>query len=453
MRPLPPGMKIELDLATRRTSHGALIGGSPRRMLRLSSAGRKALDELLSGHVESGAARLLGRRLVDAGIAHTQPKPSDPAGLVTVVVPVRDRPRQLARCLRALQPEVPVTVVDDGSRDPASIEAALQAHDPVRLIRRARCDGPAAARNASLRSVDSELIAFLDSDCVPSGDWLERLVGHFEDPTVGAVAPRVRPSSAPGTIGRYLASRSPLDMGRRAGAVRPGGRISYVPSAALIVRHAAIGEGFDEQLRYGEDVDLVWRMSQAGWTVRYDPSTIVAHDEPTGLRAMLLRRFHYGTSAAKLHTRHPRRLSAARLHATTIAGIGLLAAHRPRPATMLMTADALRSAIRARRRGMPVSLLLRWHAEANAKTLLALCSPAATLGLPLCVIACLCRKPQQLLFLLTLPALVEWRDRAPQLDPLRWIALATLDDIAYALGVWQGCVKARDGSALLPTLV
>ncbi len=53
--------------------------------------------------------------------------------------------------------------------------------------------GPAAARNAGLGQVTTPLVAFVDSDCVPDPHWLEPLLGHFDDPMVAAVAPRIVP--------------------------------------------------------------------------------------------------------------------------------------------------------------------------------------------------------------------------------------------------------------------
>ena len=79
---------------------------------------------------------------------------------------------------------------------------------------------------------------------------------------------------------RYEGARGSLDRGTRAGPVRPGGRVSFVPSAALLVRAdvATGSELFDPALRGGEDVDLVWRLGDAGWEVRYEPSSTVTHD-------------------------------------------------------------------------------------------------------------------------------------------------------------------------------
>ena len=152
-------------------------------------------------------------------------------------------------------------------------------------MRRETCGGPAAARNTGLEHATTELVAFLDADTLPPPDWIERLAGHFDDPRVAAVAPRIRAANR---------RRSPLDMG-------PDRIVPYVPSAALIVRTPV---RFDETLRYGEDVDLIWRLLDQGHRVVYDPSVVVLHHEADVLR----RRFRYGTSAAPLAARHPDRL-------------------------------------------------------------------------------------------------------------------------------------------------
>ncbi|HXR54921.1 MAG TPA: hypothetical protein VN793_07720, partial [Acidimicrobiales bacterium] len=79
------------------------------------------------------------------------------------------------------------------------------------------------------------------------------------------VAPRVVTPTGPSWLARYEAARSPLDLGPIEGKVAPGGRVSYVPSAAIVLRRAAAAQMcFDERLEAGEDVDLVWRLVEAG---------------------------------------------------------------------------------------------------------------------------------------------------------------------------------------------
>jgi hypothetical protein len=50
------------------------------------------------------------------------------------------------------------------------------------------------------------------------------------------------------------------------------------------------------------------------------------------------------------------------------------------------------------------------------------------------------------------PPLLDWLDRRPPLDPVRYVAARLLDDLGYSLGVWQGCAKRRTVRPLLPVL-
>ena len=138
------------------------------------------------------AAQELARRLLDAGLAHPDPASGPPGpgpDEVTAVIPVRDRPAELARCLAGLD-GMRVIVVDDGSADPPPWRR------PPRPRARSACAGTGAgaagaARNTGLAAVRTPLVAFVDSDCVPRPGWLTPLLRHFADPAVGAVAPRI----------------------------------------------------------------------------------------------------------------------------------------------------------------------------------------------------------------------------------------------------------------------
>src|SRR5206468_6428962 len=107
------------------------------------------------------AAAELAARLLASGILLPDPVPT-PAPLsqwVTVAVPVRDRSKELARCLNALRSDdadVRIIVVDDASSDAAAIARVASDHGAA-VVRLDRRSGPAGARNAALGSAETPL--------------------------------------------------------------------------------------------------------------------------------------------------------------------------------------------------------------------------------------------------------------------------------------------------------
>jgi mycofactocin system glycosyltransferase len=448
-------MPLVLDRSTRVLDGGQLLtGGDPRRVMRLTAAGRDALTGLLTvGPSEEPDVRMLARRLTDAGLMHPRPFARASARSdVTVVIPVRDRVVELRRSLETLGSLSRVIVVDDGSLSGRSIFEVCQQHQ-AQLIRLDTSCGPAAARNAAIPHVRTELIAFLDSDCIPSGDWIGRLAGHFSDPLVAAVAPRIigDDENSISTVARFSAAYSPLDLAQHPAQVAPCRRVPYVPTAALLVRRAAINAGFDPTLRYGEDVDFVWRLHDGGWRVRYDPSVLIKHPEPHALGALLARRLRYGTSAEPLAARHPGRLAPICLAPSSAALMAAGLAGRPLSTATIAAIQTAPFAKRLGRAGVPFHQAARWPLEGAGYTFLAT-GRAMTALAPLLLAAGIAsrRTRRASVALLTCPPLFEWVRRRPPLDPVRWSALAIADNVAYGAGVWAGCLQARSWSAVLP---
>ena len=125
---------------------------------------------------------------------------------------------------------------------------------------------------------------------------------------------------------------------------------------------------FDATLRGGEDVDLVWRLADAGWDVRYVPASTVEHDGPATLGEFLARRAFYGTSAAPLARRHPGALAPADVSAWSLA-VWLLAAKR-RPVLALAALAASIGLLSGRLRGLtadPVAVATRIAGDGTAR--------------------------------------------------------------------------------------
>jgi cellulose synthase/poly-beta-1,6-N-acetylglucosamine synthase-like glycosyltransferase len=209
-----------------------------------------------------------------------------------------------------------------------------------------------------------------------------------------------------------------------------------VPTAAVVLRVAALDDvgWFDEGLRLGEDVDLVWRLDDAGWSCRYEPSSTVWHEPRPGLRARLARQVDYGTSAAPLALRHPGRLAPVRTNGWTAAAWTLAAVGRGFAAATLALASA--AALPRRLPGVPpraaIELALVGHLAASQQ----IAAAVRRVWWPLVAVASLGSR------------------RA------RWIALAsfaaspatTLRDLAYGVGVWKGMLRHRTFEPIVPAI-
>ncbi len=439
------------------------MGGSPLRVLTFSERGAHLLTGWLAGQ-PIGATRAegeLARRLLDAGLADPDPpRGARATNEVTVIVPVYADPERLATCLAPIATDASVIVVDDGSPQPeaAAIAAVAERHG-ARYVRLAVNRGASAARNAGVRLASTPLVAFLDADCLPPPRFPDRLVDHLADPAVALVAPRVVSNSRrPSAIAAYERSRSALDMGPRPSAIRPYSPVWYVPSAAMLARRDALGAGFDEDLLVGEDVDLVWRLHDAGWQLRYEPRVTVAHEARVRPAVWYRRRVAYNESVALLLHRHPERLPV--LFLTPRAGLAWAAALAGWPGPLLaltaVRAQRLRRAVRGQ---LPASgaWALRMGSAVTVNEgrdlARALAGPWAPFALALAGVTRGRRRrviARRVGGLIAAMAIGDWLADQPDLGVLRYAALRLADESSRGLGIWIGCVRERDFRGLLP---
>ena len=429
-----------------------VLAGSPLTWFGVGEAGARVLDALENRHPLPAGHEPLTSRLAASGAVHPVIERPCRIGELTVVIPafVRDDveigPLQsLVDSLRGAR----IVVVDDCSPVPVTLHGAdVIRHDTNR--------GPGAARNTGARAADTPYIAFVDTDVTVTLDGLTLLAGHFSDPQVVAAAARVESADAPRLIGEYERLHSPLDLGAKPSVVRPNARVSHVPAAVLVVRadaFAGLG-GFDEALRIGEDVDLVWRISESGRTCRYDPAVVAHHVPRRTVRALLRQRFSYGSSAAALDLKHPRAAAPVRTNlvlavpALSILLSYVLVAFVAVPIALAWFAVNLRASRTGLRTRLQLGLLgigttIRFIASAVARPwwpLFLAVSFAPRVGF---------RIGTMFLFCTVIPPM--WgMVRARPDRPFGYLALRILDGFAYGLGVWRGAFATRNWRCLLP---
>jgi mycofactocin system glycosyltransferase len=461
---LPNGFAVQIDRRVKVLGSGAaLLGGSPARLLRLAPAAQVLLD---GGRLEvqDATSAQLARTLLDATVAHPRPAGGPSHRDVTVVIPVRDNAfgvKRLVASMRGLR----VIVVDDGSALPVLVSDFSGTHCDVEVLRHPVSRGPAAARNTGLTASITDFVAFLDSDVVPRRGWLEALLGHFCDPAVALVAPRiVGMAQTDNMVGRYEAIRSSLDLGHREAPVLPYSTVSYVPSAAIICRRRAVVDlgGFDETMRSGEDVDLCWRLVEAGARLRYEPIALVAHEHRTKMRDWLSRRAFYGTSAAPLSTRHPDKTAPMVVSAPTMVvwlllAIGTRLSYLASLVAVGVTGRRVASAMQApETQPRDVAAVTgRWLGSSVLQLASAICRHYWPVALLAATCSLRCRRI--VLVAAIIDGVVDWltrrrhsEDEAKPLGLVAYLVLKRLDDVAYGTGLWTGVVRERNLGPLKP---
>jgi glycosyltransferase involved in cell wall biosynthesis len=222
---------------------------------------------------------------------------------VSVIVPTRDRPEQLASCLASLRGALrdadELVVVDSASIDAAAV-AAVAAAAGARLV---RCELPGVnrARNAGWREGGFDVVLFTDDDVVVDSGWRDALVGAVTaGDEIGFVTGRILPPAGEQPSRDVAIKRDDLPASYDATNV---GNLGH--GASLAVRREVLERvgGWDEAMgaggRFGAapEHDLFDRCFAAGYIGRYEPTALAWHAQWRGPRRLLLLDLRYGYGA------------------------------------------------------------------------------------------------------------------------------------------------------------
>lgn len=457
---LPTGFRVRVGADVRIHDGGrTLVGGSPLRVLRL----REPAPALGRGDVLEVSDRTTGvvaERLLAANLA--APVLDDESAFdLTVVVPIRDRADRLDRLLDGLV-GLSVVVVDDASRDPGAV-AVVAARHGAQLVTLTDNVGPAGARNAGIAEVRTPYVAFVDSDVVVTAATLRGLAGHFADPRVAAVGPRVQgvarsagAGQSPRRFEQWDVDGLSLDLGEVPALVRPWSKVGWLPSACLVVRMADLDAGaFADGQRVGEDVDLVWRLIQSDRHVRYDPAYVAGHDSRGTWSTWLGRKAFYGTGGAWLAERHGDWMAPAVLSPVPAIGAVALLWQRKWSIPLAVGAVAL---VRLRLgRTLPDTpdrgrLATELTAEVAVSTLRQGSHLLLRHWWPGAMVAATCsRRSRRAVAAALVWDLLDHREISPSRAPEAFVA-RRLDDLAYGAGLWWGAARARSARVLVPRI-
>ena len=225
---------------------------------------------------------------------------------VSVVVASYNGERTLKACLDSLErlnyPDYEVILVDDGSADETR-QIAL-AHPNVRYFRHEKNLGLSIARNTGIAASNGEIVAFTDSDCRADEDWLYYLVGGLlQGDYAGIGGPNLLPPDDSLVAAAVMAS-----PGGPAHVMLSDHQAEHIPGCNMAFYKWALQQvgGFDPTFHQaGDDVDLCWRLQQAGLKIGFRPAAFVWHYRRSTLGAYLKQQRGYGEAEALLVRKHP----------------------------------------------------------------------------------------------------------------------------------------------------
>lgn len=224
--------------------------------------------------------------------------------LVAVVVPVFNGRKTIEACLDSLLTQdypremLEIVVVDNASTD-GTAQVLERYQDRIRLLWE-QTKGPSAARNKGVREASSEVIAFIDADCIADTAWLRNLVEPLRSQSVGisggAILSR-RPCNRIEIFGEKI-----HDHQKAIEVYKP----SYAISMNWASRRSVLLEAglFNEAFQRCEDVSLSMRIDQLGYELVYQPSAIIYHRNEHTLPGLFREGFQHGLWGVKCISEH-----------------------------------------------------------------------------------------------------------------------------------------------------
>ena len=212
---------------------------------------------------------------------------------VSVIIPVFNNAEGIILLLDALESQsydksrYEVIIVDNGSHDGTMEEAsrvAEQAAATIKVVKELQV-GSYAARNKGVAEANGEILAFTDSDCVPTPTWLEKGVASLNGSTADGAAGRVEFTF----IGAKANAFEYVDSVNKLAQETYVTKLGFAATANFFVRKHVVDElgGFDSSLRSGGDYEFGQRLTGSGRKLIYAADATVQHPARSTFREII----------------------------------------------------------------------------------------------------------------------------------------------------------------------
>jgi len=230
---------------------------------------------------------------------------------ISVVIPTLNAGSNISKTLDALFNGIrkpnEVFVCDGLSEDNTISEAKKF---PVTVLENPKIHA-AGGRNIGIDAATGEIIAFTDSDCVPTANWIDQIYQEFcNEDGLDGLGGRVLPLPPQNDVEKFAGHVFLNEIVRYPNEKQKMTRLSL--AGALITNNCAykrdilvrVGAFRDECENYAEDIDLYWRMLKQKANLMYSPNAIVYHAYPKTRWQLAKKYYQYGMSSSLLVRLH-----------------------------------------------------------------------------------------------------------------------------------------------------
>jgi cellulose synthase/poly-beta-1,6-N-acetylglucosamine synthase-like glycosyltransferase/peptidoglycan/xylan/chitin deacetylase (PgdA/CDA1 family)/spore germination protein YaaH len=241
---------------------------------------------------------------------------------VAVLIPAYNEETVIVRTIRSVlnsdYPNLRVIVIDDGSTDDTfevareAYSAEIAAHKLMVLTKQNA--GKAEALNFGLRQVEEEIYVGIDADTVIASDAVSKLVYHFADPRVGAVAGNAKVGNRVNLWTRWQALEYITSQNFERRALDLFNVVTVVPGAIGAWRTEAVRKGGNYPINtVAEDADLTMNLLEQNYKVIYEDLALAFTEAPVNARGLMRQRFRwsFGTLQAVFKHKHAFRTNLA----------------------------------------------------------------------------------------------------------------------------------------------
>ena len=231
---------------------------------------------------------------------------------ISVIIPTYNRQKKIKKCLKAFKNQLlskdnyEIIIIDDNSDDNTN-EIVKDIADKKELniiyIKNSKKSGPAFSRNKGIKKASFNIIALIDSDCIPEKNWLLKISKFYENNRdISVIGGYTFTEGLKSKIIQFMAN------GAIHSNIKGKNTVIFFTTCNVAVKKDIFKNIlFDEQFKFagGEDLEFFWNIYKRGYVFFYDDSLKVFHDKKINFFEFIMHPFVYAKENFLVKLKHP----------------------------------------------------------------------------------------------------------------------------------------------------